>query len=214
MHTLRRAFAAVALLGLAGRTTAVAQCPGMENLHAPAVGGWSEYKSDQGTMRLALVGAETRGGTNYIRMEMGMTSKDGPMVMQMLVPGYPYQMSGIAEMVMQRGHEPAMRMPQQMLSMMANRMPKDMLSEACGRAHMAKVGEENITVPAGTFHTIHFRDAEKNSDIWVSTDVPFGLVQTKGTQGGDIVLTGRGTDAKSSITGPIQDMPMGGLPRN
>jgi hypothetical protein len=87
-------------------------------------------------------------------------------------------------------------------------MPKDMLSEFCRNAHMTRVGEESITVPAGTFRTIHFHDTEKNSDLWVSSEVPFGLVQTKGTQGGDIVLTGRGTDAKSSITGPIQDMPM------
>jgi hypothetical protein len=208
MPSLRRATFSLVLLAMAGHASAVAQCPGMENFKAPPVGGYSEYKSDRGTMRLALVGTETRGTTTYIRMEMGMTSQDGPMVMQMLVPGYPYEMSGIAEMVMQRGHEPAMRMPQQMLSMMASRMPKDMLSEACRDSHMARVGEESITVPAGTFRTIHFHDADKNSDVWISTEVPFGLVQTKGTQGGDIVLTGRGTDAKSSITGPIQDMPM------
>jgi hypothetical protein len=208
MSTLRRVTAGLVLVTLAGRTSATAQCPGMENFKAPPVGGYSEYKSDRGTMRLALVGSETRGTTTYIRMEMGMTSQEGPMVMQMLVPGYPYEMSGIAEMVMQRGHEPAMRMPQQMLSMMAGRMPKDMLSEACRNSHMTRVGEESITVPAGTFHTIHFHDADKNSDVWISTEVPFGLVQTKGTNGGDIVLTARGTDAKSSITGPIQDMPM------
>lgn len=205
MRSVRRVALGVALLGLAGSVNAAAQC--LEDLKAPAAGSWSEYKTNDGTMRLALLGNETRAGKTYVRMEMSVTSKDGPMVMQMLVPGYPYDISGIAEMVMQPAGQPAMRMPQQMLSMMASRMPKDLLAEACSNRNITRVGEESITVPAGTFRTIHFHDSQNNNDVWVSSSIPFGLVQTK-TARDNIVLVATGGDAQSKITGPIQDMPM------
>ena len=41
----------------------------------------------------------------------------------MVVPSYPYEMTQVKEMVMQRGTEPPMRMPEQMLGMMRGRMP-------------------------------------------------------------------------------------------
>jgi hypothetical protein len=207
MRILQRVTAGVALLSLSTGAMARAQCPGMENFKPPTPGSWAEYKTDEGTMRMALLGTEARNGQNYMRMEMAMTSNRGPMIMQMLVPGWPYEVGGIAEMVMQQGGQPAMRMPQQMLSMMASRMPKDAVAEACRNATGQRVGEETITVPAGTFSTIHFRDAQHNTDVWVNPQLPFGMVQVK-SEHGSMVLTGRGTDAKSQITGPMQDMPM------
>lgn len=208
MITLRRATAGLALLSLAATANAVAQCPGLENFKTPPAGSWAEYKTTNGSMRLAVLGSEGTG----VRMEMAMTTKEGPAIVQMVVPGYPYEMSGITEMVFQRPGTPAMRMPTQMLAMMRDRMPKDMLAEACRNAHSNRVGEETITVPAGTFHTVHYHDAEKNTDVWLSNQLPFPMVQVK-TGEDTIVLTGSGAGAKSQITGPIQDMPMGG-PRN
>lgn len=205
MGTLRRAAAGLALLSLAGSAVASAQCPGLEGFKAPSPGSWAEYKTKDGTMRLALLGTEPKG----VRMEMAMTTREGAMVMQMVVPGYPYEMSGVSEMVMQRQGEPAMRMPTQMLAMIRDRMPKDMMAEACRNAQANRVGEETITVPAGTFPTVHFRDTQNNTDVWVNMSLPFGMVQMKG-HNQEMVLTGHGTGAKSSITGPIQDMPMGG----
>jgi hypothetical protein len=93
-----------------------------------------------------------------------------------------------------------------MMSMMRGRMPRDQIAEACKNAKMTRVGEESITVPAGTFSTVHYRD-ESGNDVWVSESVPFGMVKNKLARGGEIVLSGRGTDAKSQITETPQEMP-------
>jgi hypothetical protein len=178
-------------------------------IKAPAAGSWAEYTSADGTMRLALLGTETRAGRNLVRMEMSMTSREGPMIMQMLVPGYPYEMNTIEDLVLKAGDRPAMRMNAQMLQMMASRMPRDQVAEFCRNAQMTRVGEESITVPAGTFPTIHFRDNSSNNDVWVSESIPFGLVKAKLARGGEMVLSARGNDATSRITETPQEMNMG-----
>jgi hypothetical protein len=114
-------------------------------------------------MRMAYLAKETAGE----RLELSMTGQRGAMVMQMVVPGYPYEMTQIKEMVMQRGTEAPMRMPESMLSMMRSRMPNaSQVNEAsCGR--MTEVGKERITVPAGTYQTTHYRDSTGGTDVWV-----------------------------------------------
>lgn len=211
MSLFKTGLAGAAILTLSLPLSAVAQDCAV-GIRPPAAGSWAEYTIQDGTMRLALLGSETRAGKNLFRVEMSMTSKDGPMIMQVLVPGYPYEMSSVEDFVIKAAGRPAMRMNAQMLQMMASRMPKDQIAEFCRNARMNRVGEESITVPAGTFRTIHYHDAESGNDVWVSETIPFGLVKTTMARGGEIVLTGRGTDARSQITETPQEMGMPGRP--
>jgi hypothetical protein len=181
-------------------------------IKAPAAGSWAEYTTKDGNLRLAMLGTESRGGKNLVRVEMSITSREGPMIMQLLVPGYPYDMSSIEDFVMKPGNRPAMRMNAQMLQMMASRMPRDQVAEFCRNARLNRVGEESVTTPAGTFETVHYRDAESGNDVWVSESIPFGLVRSKLKSGEEILLTGRGSDAKSQITETPQEMGMPGRP--
>lgn len=211
MTYLTRITTGVAMVALVYQAPAAAQaCP--SDIKAPPAGSWAEYTMPDGTMRLAVLGNETRAGKSLVRMEMAMTSRQGAMIMQMLVPGYPYEMGDIQDLVMKAQGQPAMRMNEQMLGMMRSRMPKDMIAEACRSQQLTRVGEESVTVPAGTFRAIRYHDAKSNNDAWVSGSVPFGLVKTHMGQGGDMVLTGKGTDAKSQITETPQEMP--GMPHN
>jgi hypothetical protein len=155
-------------------------------------------------MRMAYLAKETAGE----RLELSMTGQRGAMVMQMVVPGYPYEMTQIKEMVMQRGTEAPMRMPESMLSMMRSRMPNaSQVNEAsCGR--MTEVGKERITVPAGTYQTTHYRDSTGGTDVWVAATIPFGAVKVV-SRDHTVELVGSGTGATTKITGTPQEMPMG-----
>jgi hypothetical protein len=211
MSFFKTAVTGAALLSLWMHSPASAQDCAV-GIKPPAAGSWAEYTTADGSMRLALLGSETRAGKSLVRVEMSMTSKEGPMIMQVLVPGYPYEMSSIEDFIIKAPGQPAMRMSAQMLQMMASRMPKDQIAEFCRNAQMTRVGDESITVPAGTFRTVHYRDATSGNDVWVSEDLPFGLVKSKLARGGEIVLTGKGTDARSQITETPQEMGMPGRP--
>jgi len=193
-------------LALLGSTPLSAQGPSCASRGAklPAAGSWAEYKTSEGTMRMAYLAKETAGE----RLELSVSGQRGAMVMQMVVPGYPYEMTQIKEMVMQRGTDAPMRMPESMLSMMRSRMPNaSQVSEAsCGR--MTEVGKERITVPAGTYQTTHYRDSTGATDVWVTPSIPFGAVKVV-SRDHTVELVGSGTGATTKITGTPQDMPMG-----
>lgn len=206
---MRRAFlstlALVALVGAAPLAGQAGTSCAARGAKLPAAGAWSEYKTAEGTMRMLYLGKESAGE----RLELSVNGSRGAMVMQMVVPSYPYEMTQVKEMVMQRGTEPPMRMPEQMLSMMRGRMPNasTMSEESCGR--MTEVGKERITVPAGTFQTTHYRDSTGGTDVWVAASVPFGAVKVV-SRDHTLELTGNGTGGTTKITGTPQDMPMGG----
>ncbi|MEO8200328.1 MAG: hypothetical protein ABI679_07400 [Gemmatimonadota bacterium] len=211
MTRIKQSLAGAAILALVYQSPVKAQgCPA--NM-VPKAGGWSEYQTTDGTMRLAQLGNETRAGKSFVRMELSMTSKDGPVIMQMLVPGYPYDMTDIQDMVFKAQGQPAMRLSDQMLGMMRSRMPKDLMAEACRSQQVTRVGEESVTVPGGSFKTVHYHDAKSGNDIWISENVPFGMVKSH-TSRGDIVLTGTGIDAKSLITETPREMPGMTMPHN
>jgi hypothetical protein len=209
---MRRAlFLALAALSLAAPLSAQSACAA-KGPRLPAAGGWAEYRTARGDMRIAYLARETAGE----RLEIAATSQRGSMVMQMVVPGFPYEMGEIKEMVMQAEGQPAMRMPETMMGMMRGRMPRATELSEASCARMTRVGDESITVPAGTFQTAHWRDAESGTDVWVSTRVPFGTVKVTHREG-TMELVGHGTGATTRITGPIGDMPGmpagGGRPR-
>jgi hypothetical protein len=156
-------------------------------------------------MKQAIVGQEDRDGKAYYWMEMAITGnkKDENVVMKMLVGGWE-SIGDVREIVMQPAGQPAMRMPERMMSMFRDKMKDPMAEVMEGCERIVDLGEESVTVPAGTFTVRHYRGDE--GDMWLSTDLTFFLVKATGKDG-FIELAGRGTDATSEITGPIQDIP-------
>lgn len=189
------------------------------------VGQWAAYRltTAQGPMemRFAIVGREAVEGREHYWHEMKAETARGTMITQALVPGFPYDQGDVQGMIMKAGDQPAMKMPKSMISMMRGAMERGTgagatLGDALKRCESAEVvGRETITVPAGTFETIHFRTTDDGAqgEGWVSTDIPFGIVKLTWTgngNGGEMVLVGRGKDAKSSITETPREMP--GMP--
>ena len=76
----------------------------------PAAGNWVTYHSDSGDIKMLYLGHETGG--ERLEMTMNRMERGKPMngVVQMVVPGYPYEMTQVTEMVMQMGDQPAMKM--------------------------------------------------------------------------------------------------------
>ncbi len=183
-------------------------------------GAWAEYdfsgvRGPQG-MKMAVVGKEGSGRDALYWFEFSFQGEMGSMIMKALVPGWPYDPGQVREMIMKMGDRPAMKMPAQALTMMRDRSPTNVGLESaqkCGDADV--VGRESITVPAGTLNTVHLRPTEGEGDLWVSSDVPFGMVRWVSTSGEEVTLTDHGTGATTAITEtPIEGMPgMGGWRR-
>ena len=175
----------------------------------PAAGNWVTYHSDSGDIKMTYIGHETAG--ERLEMTVNRTGRNGePMngVIQMVVPGYPYEMTQVTEMVMQMGDRPPMKMSGDMLAMMRSRMPANNQLSADACARLTVVGRESITVPAGTFQTTHYRDAQSGTDVWVDKSVPFGMVKVI-NGGRTMVLQEKGTGGHTAITGTPQDMGAG-----
>ncbi|MGH7532456.1 MAG: hypothetical protein ACREL4_04095 [Gemmatimonadales bacterium] len=183
----------------------------------PAPGSWSSYNATQPgrdgprsmTMKMAYLGHETGGD----RIEIQTQGERGPVIMQMLVDGFPWGPAGLKEMVFKMGDRPAMKAGGQMMEMMRNRAPNGgITAEMC--AQLTVVGTETVSVPAGSFSATHLHSAKDSVDVWVSAKVPF-VIKVKGPNN-SLELTGTGTGAKSSITETPQDMSsmMGGRPQN
>jgi hypothetical protein len=178
------------------------------------VGQWSSFDvagsgPDHGKMRLAVVGSERSGDTTLYWFEVNFEGKDPGHsgVVQILTASLASGMAAPRAVVMKWGAQPAMKLSGQMAGMMGqagkgNTAALDWAGR-CGGAHV--VGWESVVVPAGTFRALHVT-TEDGSDLWASRDIPFGLVKTRARQG-DMALTGRGTDAKSSITEKPVEMP-------
>lgn len=182
------------------------------------VGQFAEYRLNSPQMggpvdiRIAIVGTEDVDGASFQWHEMKMSMPQGEMVLQMLVPGFPYDPNEVAKLVMKGPGQPAMEMSPSMMAMLGeqggNNFARD-IAKNCEEAE--KVGDESVTVTAGSFDTEHYRiTTPENGEAWISHDVPFGLVKMNGSEGVSVELIGYGRDAMSSITETPQKMP--GLP--
>jgi len=178
------------------------------------VGQWASYSvtgasGHSGKARFAIVGSERRSDTTLYWIEISGSEMGtrGEGIMQVLVPGLGVEASGIHGMVVKTAGQPAMKMPDQMLGMMNQRMaennPALAITRRCGSARA--VGWETVTVPAGSIKALHMKDPE-GGEAWMSRDIPFGIVKAH-SKDGDLVLTGRGMDAKSSIAEKPLEMP-------
>ena len=212
MRTLPLALAFLLAPPLAGG--AAAQGPCGEALKAPATGKWAEWQVEgSGTMRIAVVGTEQRAGETYHWIEMKVASDRGGMVMKFLVPRYPYETADVQEVIMKPEGRPAMLIPAAMVRQMGAQMTGGDPAREFGRrcAGARELGTERITVPAGTFSTKHWEDAESGHQVWVSASVPFGMVQAEGKDGKHrMVLAAHGTGATTAIT--EEPVPMPGMP--
>jgi len=208
---LRRiaALSAVLLWAAPARAQDLAElCRG---LMRPPVGAWSQFRVAGGraagaTMRMSVVGSESRGDTTLLWLEFaarGMplglpdSSADTLLIVnKLLVTGFGPGMAQPREHVMKLGGAPAMTMP------VGAGSPGAQPLQDCSDGKV--LGWSSVTVPGGTFRAMHVQDANGQSDAWVAPDLPFGLVKvTMGsdpTDSGQMVLVGHGTDAKSQIT--------------
>lgn len=200
--------AAAAALAVILAVPAAAQDPCTEYVRAPAVGGWSSYqmlKKDkpEGAMKYAIVGRAERDGGEMHWVEMTMSDKKGKeqMTMKMLVPGWPYDASGIEELIMQPAGGKPQKIGGPMLGMMKSQAARGGATDALRECQaMVHVGNETVTVPGGTFETSRYRHASNGSEVWATAEVPFGFVKVSDGKEMTLVLTGHGTDARSVVT--------------
>ena len=204
-------WAAAALLSVAPAVQAQDACA--ENFKWPKVGAWAEYQGTYNkktplTTRYAVVGTEDRNGAEYkwIEFKMHDAKKNTDMIYQMLVPGGgPLEMDGVEEVVMKMGDQPAMKMSGMMLGMMRKQLGQNMaFKDACTEVEL--VGQEKVSVPAGSFSAKHFHSAKYETDMWVSPKVPFSMLKSVG-KSHEFVLAVIGDGAKSEITEKPQEMP-------
>jgi hypothetical protein len=179
--------------------------PGIAN-RSLEVGAWVSYQiSEGGSMKRAVVDKQDHDGKTYYWLETSVQGKkeNENVIMKRLVPGGE-SMGDVKEMIVKPGGEPAMRVPQRVISMMTSRM-KDPIAQATKECEKTQyLGETSVTVPAGTFTAKHFKSDD--GEMWGSEELAFFLIKIVGKKG-SIELTGHGTDATTEITGPIQDVP-------
>ena len=166
-------------------------------------GEWVEYELSGGgtagmtSMRYANVGSQDVGGSPHVWYEFQVS---GPqkVIGQMLVPGRLSAMEDVKEMVVQMGDQPPMRFSGEILQMAQQNMQMQGvdLDEQCQGAQV--MGQETVTVSAGTFETTHLFSQSQEGHLWVSDDIPFGVVRAQTPQV-DMKLVRFGDGAKSSI---------------
>ena len=211
---MRQMIIAVALggLGLAAPMPAGAQggaaagCDAL--LRAPGTGGWAEFRLERAGVqdmhvRFAIVGTERRGERSLVWFETRAEGlqQGGVQITQVLVPAYPYIPGQIEDFVAKRDSQPAVRLGAAPLARARTQKSKLLAAVADGCRGATLVGEEKITVPAGTFQTRHYRDAAGTTDIWIDPSRPFGVVRMiSRPDRSQLELRAAGTDARSSIT--------------
>jgi hypothetical protein len=186
---------------------------------AAKVGQWASFDvkggaSEGGKLRLAIVGSERQGDSTFYWVELAGTSATDPArngIMQSLVADLGAHATPVRAMIAKVGNQPAIKVPQAMLAMTSQTAAQH--NTALAFAHRCDgaqiVGSETVTVPAGSFATVHVKS--EGGDAWVSKAVPFTIVKVSGHDGSTMLLVGYGTDAKSSITETPQEMTLPGM---
>jgi len=178
------------------------------------VGQWASYdatgSSGGGKLRLAVVGTERSGDSTLYWFEVNAAGKDPNKsgIVQILAPNLASGTTAPRALIIKWGGQPAMKVSGQMAAMMGQKEGQGSTAfdwaARCTSAHV--VGWESVTVPAGTFRALHVT-ADDGTDVWGSREVPLGMVKLHSAKG-DLALSARGSDAKSSITEKPIEMPM------
>ena len=155
-------------------------------------------------MRVSVVGSEQREGKRMYWfqavMNKGMNGKRT--IVQMLTPWDESTLQGnrAKEMIMKMGDQPAMKMNPEM-----NKAASQQGDWRQFCADSKFLGEESVTVPAGTYKTRHYKGP--HGDTWASMDAPvWHLVKMTTEHGSTMVLSSTGTGAKNEITEKPVDM--------
>lgn len=176
----------------------------------PAVGEYAHIRfigaeGQRSLIRFAVVGTETVDARQHYWVEVvteppGLT---GEVVVQMLVPFYPFDTRNIKGYIVQMPGAVPQRVPETFLNQMleASATPGAGWREQCESAR--QTGTEEITVPAGSFRARHY-EGEQTAEVWLA-DVPFGIVKLIQPQG-TMELVGHGTDARSSLRGEPEEL--------
>lgn len=185
-----------------------------EFLKAPPVGHWSEYQimkegEPELGMRLAIIGSEERAGREMHWLELAIrpADEDGSTIIKLLIPGYPVDVEELEEIVMKSGDGPALKVGGPMMGMIRKIFSDNPgLSAAEECKSMAAVGEESVTVPAGTYQTRHYRNVESGAEVWASGELPFGIVKSFDGEEYVVELIAHGEGAETAITETPQDL--------
>ncbi len=193
-------------IGMGIAASAAAAQSASELCHSIAdleTGHWAEFrlKGSQPSgitgMRYANVGNEDVDGTPHAWYEVTISGATN-MVSQLLIPGRFGNIEDVHTIVLQMGGQPPMVMTGEMVQMAQQNgiLAEFDLNATCERAET--VGREEVTVPAGTFSAVHLRSGQSGQELWISDDLPFGLVRAI-TSLGDFELVTYGDGAESSI---------------
>jgi hypothetical protein len=145
-------------------------------------------------MEMTIVGKEMTANGEACGMEIGHVGKEGAGMMYskvLVTKDFPF-----TKFVFQEPGKPAMEMP------FGSEVGKNHLKEEMAKWH--QVGSETITVPAGTFGCMHWKNEDGSDEVWASDKVstPMAMVKQVGNSG-SMVLTKIITGATDHITGPV-----------
>jgi hypothetical protein len=178
--------------------------PNIADIFRPVVGNGAVYEQQRtdmqkSTMEMTVVGTEIVDGKEGFWMEFGHgDAKTGQMNYgKVLVTKDDFRFH---KMIIQPPGQPAMEM-----TLNSGDAPGEK-----SRAHMQEelekwhsVGNETITVPAGTFSCVHWKKDTGVGDVWFSDKIsPMGMVKSVSSSD-TMVLVKVISDAKDHITGPV-----------
>jgi hypothetical protein len=174
--------------------------PNIANIFHPVVGAGTTYeetKKDRkkSTMEMSIVGSEMFGEQQGYWMEVGHAdnSTEQGTYGKMLVTPADFAFHKVIFV------RPGSTQPMEM-DVDGAKSHRDNLDKKLEKWH--SVGNESLTVPAGTFSCEHWTRDEGKGDVWVSSKVsPMGIVKMV-DENETMVLTRLISDAKSHITGP------------
>ncbi|HWC73043.1 MAG TPA: hypothetical protein VG454_03830 [Gemmatimonadales bacterium] len=168
------------------------------------VGTWMTHDWTGGQMngsktRVAVVRKESLDQTPYYWYELTMDDPARPaakMAFQIQVGGPESNFTGVRTVIMKAGDMPPMRMPPETMQMFKGINVAQMAREC---QTMDAVAWEDLSVPAGKFHTLHLRNPRTALEFWITAGPRSGIVKLKSNDGSIGVLSAQGDDAKSSF---------------
>jgi hypothetical protein len=178
--------------------------PNIADIFRPVVGRGAVYEQQRTdrqapktTMEMSVVGKELVDGQEGYWLEFAHTDRaSGQMGYgKMLVTKDDFKFH---KMVFQQPGQPAMEVP---YTGTGGEKGRSHMQEELDKWH--SVGNESITVPAGTYNCVHWKKDTGKGDVWFSDKIsPFGMVKSV-TSGQTRVLLSLITDATDHITGPV-----------
>ena len=173
--------------------------PNIANIFHPVVGAGTAYEETKkdgkkSSIEMSIVGSEMVGTQQGYWMEVGHAGSSAEQVTygKMLVTPADFVFHKMIFVM------PGSTQPMEM-DMDGAKSHRDNLDKKLEKWH--SVGNESITVPAGTFSCEHWTKDEGKGDVWVSSKVsPMGMVKMV-DENETMVLTRLISDAKTHITG-------------